>query len=70
MFETWKDKENAELLSVFANAMNDKVTGVPYTIIGSLSFKGFGESKKNSFLEAIESQLKNNYDVYLDKIKK
>ena len=70
MFETWKDKENAELLSVFANAMNDKVTGVPYTIIGSLSFKGFGESKKNSFLEAIESQSKNNYDVYLDKIKK
>lgn len=69
-YETWKNKENAELLSIFASAMNDKVTGVPYTIIGNQSFKGFSEQKEKLFLEAIQSQYKNSEDIYFDKIKK
>lgn len=69
-YETWKHKENAELLSIFAKAMNDKVTGVPYTIIGNQSFKGFNEQKEKLFLEAIQSQYKNSEDIYFDKIKK
>jgi len=49
--------------------MGDKVTGVPYTIIGKKSFTGFGEKSKINFIQAIESQYKNSYDVYFDQIK-
>ena len=66
-FETWYDEENAELLNQFASAMGDKVTGVPYTIIGNKTFKGFSESKEKEFLEAIKTQYKNSYDVYFEK---
>lgn len=33
-FETWYNEENAKLIYSFAESMGDKVTGVPYTIIG------------------------------------
>ncbi len=69
-FETWYNKENAELLHVFASYMKDTVKGVPYTIIGSQSFKGFADTKKNDFIHAIESQYQDSYDVYFDEIKK
>lgn len=69
-FETWYNEENEKLLYTFANAMGDEVTGVPYTIIGEKSFSGFKEQYKNEFINAIEDQSKNRYDVYFDKIKK
>lgn len=69
-FETWYNEENAKLIYTFAENMGDKVTGVPYTIIGDKSFTGFGEKSKENFINAIENQYKNNYDVYFDKIKK
>lgn len=69
-FETWYDKENAELLYTFAEVMNDKVTGVPYTIIGNKTFVGFGDKDESDFIHAIEKQYKNNFDVYFNKIKK
>lgn len=69
-FETWYNEENAKLVQTFAESMGDKIKGVPYTIIGEKSFSGFGESSKNNFISAIESQSKNGYDVYFDKIKK
>lgn len=69
-FETWYNEENAKLIYTFADAMGDKVTGVPYTIIGDKSFTGFGEKTKNDLISSIESQYKNGYDVYFDKIKK
>jgi len=69
-YEVWYNEENAKTMEAFANAMGDKVTGVPYTIIGEKTFSGFGEKSKNEFIDAIETQHKNNYDVYFDKIKK
>lgn len=48
----------------------DKLTGVPYTIIGNKSFCGFDEKYKNDFIIAIENQYNSNFDVYFDKIKK
>lgn len=69
-FETWHNEENKKLLYTFATNMNDKVTGVPYTIIGNKTFSGFGEKSKENFINAIENQYKNSYDVYFDKIKK
>lgn len=69
-FETWYNEENLKLLYAFAESMKDKVTGVPYTIIGNETFKGFGDKYKSDFISAIGTQYKNSYDVYLDKIKK
>ncbi len=39
-FETWYNEDNAKLIYSFAESMGDKVTGVPYTIIGDKSFTG------------------------------
>lgn len=63
-------KKMLNLIYTFAESMGDKVTGVPYTIIGDKSFTGFGEKSKNDFISAIEKQYKNSYDVYFDKIEK
>lgn len=68
-FEVWYNEKNAELLDLFAEAKNEKVTGVPYIIIGSKSFKGFGESLKDTLLKTIEEEREKSYDIYLDDIK-
>lgn len=68
-FETWHNKENANLLYTFAENMGDKVTGVPYTIIGNKTFVGFGKNYEKDFIKTIESEVENSYDVYFDKIK-
>lgn len=69
-FETWHNEENSKLIYTFGESMGDKITGIPYTIIGDKSFTGFEERYKNDFISAIEKQHKNSYDVYFDKIKK
>lgn len=65
-FEVWYNEENEKLLEQFASKMNDKVTGVPYTIIGTKTFKGFSSKYEDDFLEAIKTQYKDSYDVYFD----
>ncbi len=69
-FETWYNDENKKLVYTFAENMGDKLTGIPYTIIGNKSFSGFDEKYKNDFIIAIENQYNSNFDVYFDKIKK
>lgn len=69
-FEVWHNKNNAEILKVFAKAMSDDVSGVPYTIIGDETFIGFTEEYKTAMIKAIKKQYKNSYDVYFDKILK
>ena len=69
-FETWYNDENKKLVYTFAENMGDKLTGVPYTIIGNKSFSGFDEKYKNDFIIAIENQYNSNFDIYFDKIKK
>lgn len=68
-FEVWHNEENAKLLNTFAAAMQDKVTGVPYTIIGNKSFSGFGNNMKEEMKEAINNLYKKEEDIYFDKIK-
>ena len=48
--------------------MDDEITGVPYTIIGNKSFKGFSERYEEEMLVAIKEQYKDSYDVYFDNI--
>lgn len=69
-FETWYNEENSKLIYTFAEAMEEELKGVPYTIIGNKSFIGFNESYKKNIIKTIESQYQNSYDVYFDKIKK
>lgn len=69
-FEVWHNEENEKIMKEFGKAMNDNLTGVPYTIIGKESIKGFNDSKKEQILDAIINESKNNYDVYFDKINK
>ena len=68
-FEVWYNKENKENLEIFASHMNDTIKGVPYTIIGNKTFKGFTEAYKEEFKKAIETESKKDFDVYFDKIK-
>lgn len=44
-YETWNNKDNAELMNQVAEARNEtaKVTGVPYIIVGDKSWVGFSE---------------------------
>ena len=67
-FETWYDEDNREILKQFASNMEDEITGVPYTIIGNKSFKGFSERYELEMLEVIKEQYKDSYDVYFDNI--
>lgn len=69
-FETWENEANAKLLTQFAKAMNESVSGVPYTVIGQESVIGFGEESKAEILRLIKSQHINGYDIYLDQMKK
>lgn len=69
-FEVWHNEENEKIMKEFGMAMEDTLTGVPYTIIGKESIKGFNDSKKEQILNAIINESKSNYDIYFDVIKK
>lgn len=69
-FETWYNKDNYKLLNVFASAMNDTVKGIPYTIIGGKSFKGFGKSTEEAIIDAIKEEHNKSFDVYFDYLQK
>lgn len=68
-FEVWYDEYNSNLLNTFANAMNEKVDGVPFTIIGEEKYIGFGGEEKKVMLNAIKKYKDKSFDVYIDKIK-
>jgi len=67
-YEVWYNEENQKILKQFTNALDIKVEGVPFTIIGNKTFIGFWEDRKEEIKEAIETESKNNFDVYFDKI--
>ena len=67
-FEVWHNDENAELMEVFAAAMGDELTGVPYTVIGESTFKGFPEVFETQMLEAIKEQYQDSFDIYFDEL--
>ncbi len=68
-YEVWENPNNAEMMNKFAEALGEEVTGVPYTIIGDKSFKGFGESSKEEIMNAIKNNHQNSSDIYFNKIK-
>ena len=68
-YEVWENPNNAEIMNKFAEVLGEEVTGVPYTIIGDKSFKGFGESSKEEIMNAIKNNHQNSSDIYFNKIK-
>jgi len=64
-FEVWNDKKNNDLMIMLSEELNEKITGVPYLIIGDKTFKGYLTSMDEEILEAIKEQsTKEHYDIY------
>lgn len=62
-FETWYNNSNKALLEEVATKMGDKVTGVPYTVIGNETISGFNKLTEIKIMGAIDEQLNQDYDV-------
>lgn len=66
-YETWNNRENAELMQRVAKARGEKADGVPYIIIGNQSWNGFTESYGSEMIERIKSEfekdVKDRYDI-------
>lgn len=66
-YETWNNRENAELMQRVAKARGEKAEGVPYIIIGNQSWNGFTESYGSEMIERIKSEfekdVKDRYDI-------
>lgn len=63
-FEVWYNVENANLLGLFANFLNDKPNYVPYLIIGKHVFSGYSESMNSDIKNKINETIKDKYDIY------
>lgn len=63
-FEVWHNDDNTQILNNFSEIMEDKVSGVPYTIIGNKTFTGYNETKKSELISTIIEQSQNKDDVY------
>jgi len=63
-FEVWYNQDNADFMIELADELGEKVTGVPYTIIGDKTFSGFGNSMKNDLKGTIMDQYNNDFDAY------
>ncbi len=66
-YETWQNKDNAQLMEDVAEARKEKVEGVPYIIIGDKSWNGFSQDYTDAMISEIESQYKiskeDRYDI-------
>lgn len=66
-YETWYNRENADLMQRVAKARGEKAEGVPYIIIGNQSWNGFTESYGSEMIERIKSEfekdVKDRYDI-------
>lgn len=68
-FEVWQNYDNKTIMNAFASALNEEAKGVPYTIVGDVSFTGFGDVTKEKIIDAIKTKHQNSHDIYFDKIK-
>ena len=66
-YETWYNRENADLMQRVAKARGEKAEGVPYIIIGNQSWNGFTQEYGSEMIERIKSEfekdVKDRYDI-------
>jgi glutaredoxin len=51
--EVWSDEDNATLMTNVASYFGETVTGVPYIVIGDVTFQGYSESYDDDIISAI-----------------
>lgn len=68
-FEVWYNQDNYNLMNKFANSLDEDISSVPFIVIGTKTFVGFGETNKEEILNTIKEQHNNSYDLYFQKIK-
>lgn len=57
-YETWYNSDNAALLQKVGEARNEKISGVPYILIGDKSWSGYDDS----FADEIKDTIKSEYE--------
>ena len=61
-YETWYNEENANLMQQVAKARGETAEGVPYIIIGDMSWNGFDSSYEEDMKEKINQLYDQNAD--------
>lgn len=64
--EVWHDEDNAALMEEVAAYFGEKVTGVPYIVIGEKSFNGYNAKFDNDIKKAIKTSYENTDNSYVD----
>lgn len=68
-YETWYNEENANLMQQVAKARGETAEGVPYIIIGDMSWNGFDSSYEEDMKEKINQLYDQNADERYDIMK-
>lgn len=74
-YEVWYDTDNNELLQKVGEARDEKISGVPYILIGDKSWSGYASNLDDEIIEAIKSEydkdVADRYDImnYVDSSK-
>lgn len=63
-FEVSYNEDHARLLTDVAEILDERVAGIPFTIIGEQVFIGFNERMENNFIEAIRDGVNQDFDVF------
>lgn len=66
-YETWYNTENADLLQKVGEARNEKISGVPYILIGNKSWSGYSSDMNDEIISTIKSEYEKDvadrYDI-------
>lgn len=66
-YETWYNTENADLLQKVGNVRDEKISGVPYILIGNKSWSGYSSDMNDEIISTIKSEYEKDvadrYDI-------
>lgn len=65
-YEVWSNKDNQELLEKVQEKLNNKSSGVPYTVIGDKVIVGYSDGTTDKQIERYVNRYLNNEENYRD----
>ena len=68
MYEVWRDADNQELLAKVQEKLNNKQSGVPYTVIGDKVLVGYSDGVTNKNIERYVNNYLNDMSSYSDPV--
>ena len=68
-YETWYNEDNQSLMQKVAEARGEEAEGVPYIIVGDMSWNGFTESYEDEIKDQINKVFEQNVDERYDIMK-